>query len=330
MDNLHDIIESAEAILAEKPDPVVRFLLLKNVLRRPLNDTELVEAREDLSKNRWVQLLEREQWEDGIWGRLHTKDTRLKQKIPTTEYGVVKAVSLGLDANHPVLAKAFRYLASIIETGGCRDRQEKNPNWPIGMRLIIASTMSMIQPESPLIDDVWSLWAEIARRTFESGRYDCEAEKTAYRELTGVKGEPRYLTYSVYNVSLLGSRAKRLDKGTEEAYVEWIWKRKGFISYVEAPLDMPLDRLPIKRLDQWVYSMELLSAFPSWRKLAAEAIGWLWQKRNDQELWDFPTSGMVHRLSGSWRKPHRQHDWSTRILILLRRFHDMSPQTATK
>jgi hypothetical protein len=253
---------------------------------------------------------------------MHTQDTKVKQKIPTTEYGVVKAAKLGLDANNPVLDKAFRYLTSIIKTGGCRDRVEKSVNWPVGIRLIIASTMARIQPESPLIDDVWNLWAEIAYRAFMSGTYDYEAEKIAYRELTGIKSEPRYMSYSIYHVFLMGSRVKQLDKGTEEAYVDWIWKRKGFISYLEVPLNVPLDKLPIKRTDQLIYSMELLSAFPSWRKFAVEDIDWLWRKRNDEGLWDFPASDMHHRLSGSWKKPHRQHDWSTRILTLFRRFQD--------
>lgn len=71
-----------------------------------------------------------------------------KQKIPTTEYGVERAVKLGLDANYPVLVKAFRYLASV--TGGYRDRPGKDVNWPAGIRLIIASTMARIQPDSPL------------------------------------------------------------------------------------------------------------------------------------------------------------------------------------
>jgi hypothetical protein len=61
MNMLKDIVESAGIILAENPDPVVKYLLLRDVLKRPVDDAELIEARGDLSKNRWVQLLEKEQ-----------------------------------------------------------------------------------------------------------------------------------------------------------------------------------------------------------------------------------------------------------------------------
>jgi len=79
-------------------------------------------------------------------------------------------------------------------------------------------------------------------------------------------------------------------------------------------------------LDRWFTSMELLSCFPRWRRVAKDAIGWLWAQRNEQKLWDFgprwPASAALP-LSESWRNPrHRQNDHSTRTLILLRRYHD--------
>jgi len=101
---------------------------------------------------------------------------------------------LGLDADHLILAKAFSYLAGILETGACRDRPENNDRWPTGVRLFIASTLSKIHPSSPVIDDMWELWAEIPRRTFASGKYDHEAERLVHRELTGIKSKLKYLT----------------------------------------------------------------------------------------------------------------------------------------
>jgi len=318
------IEELAGKILMEDPDPVVRFLLLRDVLKRPPHDQELVLVRRELSENRWVQLLEQEQWEDGSWGRLHSQDTQAKQKIATTEYGVAKAVDLGLDADHPILAKAFSYLAGILENGACRDRPENNDRWPTAVRLFIASTLSMIHPSSPVSDDIWELWAEIARRTFASGKYDYQAERLAHRELTGIKSKLRYLTLnSKYHVVLLGSRAESLDRGLEEAYVNWIWNEIGYIGYMGAPLNLPPDRLPKRSLSFWVHSIELLSAFPSWRKYATDATDWLWLNRNTEGFWDLGQVGdAFFRLSKNWRKPYCQHDWSTRILILLRKLYD--------
>jgi hypothetical protein len=318
------IEELAGKILIEDPDPVVRFLLLRDVLKRPLHDQELILARRELSENRWVQLLEQKQWEDGSWGRLHSQDTQAKQKIATTEYGVDKAIGLGLDADHPILSKAFRYLAGILETGACRDRPENNDRWPTGVRLFIASAISKIHPNSPVIDGVWEHWAEITRRAFASGIYNHEAERLAHRELTGIKSKLGYLTLnSKYHVTLLGSRAELLDRGLEEAYVNWIWNEMGYIGYLSVSLNLLPDQLQKRHLGYWVHAIELLSAFKCWRKYAADAIDWLWQNRNSEGFWDLGQVGdTFFRLSKSWRTPNRQHDWSTRILALLRRFYD--------
>ena len=72
-DLIHEI---AERILAGDPDPAVRFRLLRDVLARPPDGPALVQARHDLSTSRWVQELEREQREDGSWGRFRIPNGR--------------------------------------------------------------------------------------------------------------------------------------------------------------------------------------------------------------------------------------------------------------
>jgi hypothetical protein len=81
------IEEAAKKILTGNPDTVVRFRLLRDVLRRPPDSAEVTRAKTNLSKSRWVQELQKEQWDDGSWGRFHTEDTSVKQKIATTEVG---------------------------------------------------------------------------------------------------------------------------------------------------------------------------------------------------------------------------------------------------
>jgi len=51
MNRRKDLMESAGTILTENPDPVIKFLLLRDVLKKPQDDMELARAREDLSKN---------------------------------------------------------------------------------------------------------------------------------------------------------------------------------------------------------------------------------------------------------------------------------------
>jgi hypothetical protein len=164
------IEETAARVLEQTPGAVVRHRLLRDVLRQPSSSLELQRARDDLEHSRSVQQLANEQWEDGGWGRFHSRDTRLKQKIPTTEVGVERALSLGLDASHPILQKASAYISAIMQ-GDVEfpDYHEKNDRWQTGMRLFLASTLSLIHPDHPALRDDKELWHGIARRALRSG-----------------------------------------------------------------------------------------------------------------------------------------------------------------
>lgn len=74
-------------------------------------------------------------------------------------------------------------------------------------------------------------------------------------------------------------------------------------------------------------SLEMLARlFPSWIHFAQSSIAWLWEQRNQQGYRDFgprPGSKSYLPLSDSWRdRKNRQFDWTTRILILLRKYYD--------
>jgi len=94
------IEETAARILEQKPEPVVLYRLLRDVLKGAYNSPELQQAAEDLKHSRYVEELADEQWVDGGWGAFHSRSTRLKHKVPSTEVGVERALSLGLDASH--------------------------------------------------------------------------------------------------------------------------------------------------------------------------------------------------------------------------------------
>jgi len=135
----------------------------------------------------WVRELAREQREDGGWGRFHSRDSQARHRIPTTEMGVERALALGLDVSHPILSKAARYLVGLLEgpLADFPDLPEKDDRWATGARLFTAATLALVQPDHPVLDDVWNLRLSIAQRTFAPGRYDAGAETLAHRELTG-------------------------------------------------------------------------------------------------------------------------------------------------
>ncbi len=327
---VHDVIEkTAYRILHGNPEPVVRYRLLRDILRISADDSELIQARRDLSRSRCFQQLKHEQRSDGSWGRFHSSDRSTKQRIPTTEVGVNRAIAIGLDHNHLILRKAARYITRILKGKlAFPDPAEKNNRWPIGVRLIAASTLSLIQPNLQILDDTLELWLTIVNKTFASGRYDSKAEIYAHRELTSATVKNSYLTLdNKYQLILISSCANALSRKIERALLTWIWNKQNGIGYIGQPLFRLDTHLGTGSMERWLTSVEIFSRFKGWRPFASKMIDWLWVNRDQQQLWDFgPMAKSTYSyfpLSSNWRsEKNRQYDWSVRILTLLRNYYD--------
>ncbi len=328
MKELKLIEELAERILDGNPDPVVRFLLLRDVLQAPLDEDLVIGARQEMLKSHWVYELKREQEEDGGWGRFHSMDSKAKKKIKNTEFGVKRGLALGLDAEDQIFRDTVRYLTRLLEgLVDFPDPPERNDRWRTGTQLITAATLAQIQPNLPILNEVWDLWADIARRTLALGVYDSDAEIRAHRELTGASVKNSYLVLNnQYTLSLLGSRATRLLNKIEKALVTWVWHKKDGVKYLGVPLSNPPLPLTPGTLDRWFTSLKLFSHFPGWRGFAENVVHWLWTQRNHEGFWDFgprASTSFYFPLSESWRKrQNRQYDHSTRVLALLRKYYD--------
>ena len=325
---IEEITDISNQILTQSPGAVVRYRLLRDVLSRAPEDSELREAKQNLTNSRQIQELAREQWQDGGWGAFHSRKTKRKQKIPTTEVGVERALALGLDGSHPILVRTADYIQKII-TGASSfpDYHEKNDRWPTGMRLFLASTLSRIQPSNPILDQDRALWKEVAARTFQTGKYDQESEIRAHAELTGATVKNSYLLLgNRYQLNLFGSLPGMFTREFEKIILEWLWNKPDGIGY----LGIPFGRRPAEKpdqIDRYLSSLELLAhGFASWVEFAQPAIAWLWESQNDQGFWDFgprPRSRANLPLSDNWRrKSDRDFDWTTRVLVLLRQFYD--------
>ena len=315
---------AAEKILNAQPDPVVRLRLLRDVLQVPA--AGLGEAKTEINANPWVAQLAREQRLAGSWGRFHTRDTAAQQKIITTEFAIDRGLALGLDASHPVFARAVDYLAQLL-TGRLEfpDRAERNNRWPCGTQLFVAATLSKLKPNYPFVDQPWDLWAEIAAHSFVSGRYDPEAESEAHRALTGATVKDSYLVLNnQYALTLLSARTPELPEKLAADLFAWVWPHPRGIGYLGVPpAVLPVNAKP-GELDRWFSTHELLARFPAWRASAEAVVAWLLDQRGADGLWDFGPRGAgshTFPLSVNWRKPIlRKFDWSTRVLALLARY----------
>jgi hypothetical protein len=325
--DLQTIQRLAEKIYQEHPDPVARFILLRDIFMQPSTSEELNKAQLALEKSRWVHLLENEQWPDGSWGRLHSKDSKSKQVIPTTEYAVERALCLGLNPEHYLLQNASRYLIKILEGRiKCRDREELNDRWDTGVQLFAASSLARITFEAKILDDIWQLWLDITRRTFTNGFYDPIAEIRAHRDLTGASVKNSYLVLNnKYTLALLSSRLDQIPANLEKALLNWLWSKQDGIGYLgESLFQMPSVN-KAGQLERWFTSIELVSRFPGWVTFSEDIIAWLWNIQNSDGYWDLgpkSTSSVMLPLSDNWRrKGARQIDWTIRVLLLLMAYY---------
>ena len=317
------LVAIARAMLAENPDPVVRHRLLRDVLLLDPSDPQLVDARQALDTNPHVQVLATEQRADGGWGPFHSHSTRLKQRMLSTEYAAARALALGLDASHYVLARAVGYLERLLaDPARFPDAPEKNDRWEAGVRLFIAGTLALIEPRNSALKPVRSLWIELTRRTFASGEYSATAEEQAHRELTGASIRGYYLELqNRYTAALLLSAPQQLPPGLAHAFVDWLWRLPRGLHYLEEALASPPPVDAGGRFDRWLTSLELVVRHPLAREQLAPALAWLAAQRNAAGCWDFGKRGSASAwfpLSASWRKAGaRRQDSTARVLTLL-------------
>lgn len=318
--------EAASKVLVESPAAPVRVRLLREVLQRSSDDSEMITAVDALNESIHVQELTAEQHDDGSWGQFHTADSAAKQRFGTTEVGVQRALELGLSPDHPVLSKVRPYLEGILN--GCipfPDRAEKHENWPTGVALFTGAMLSAFAPESSALNTTWEFWSQVVQRSFSTGRYDKEAELASHRQLLGLSGKPTWMRlFSKPVVMILGSRVNRLPSNVEAAYVRWLWEDcpRGLV-YLDVPLDSQPQHLRGWCLCAWLRLIELLTAFPSSRSKAEFVIKRLMAARNDDGLWDFGIQPSCPRLSDNYRRKGASiHDWTTRVTCLLKRFLD--------
>lgn len=321
----NSISKIASRILKSNPDPVVGLRIQRDVLHVPA--AQLSVDKNKLDHNPWVKQLSKEQRPDGSWGRFHSRDSRSKQRIITTEFGVARGLALGLDASHPTFCRVVDYLAELL-IGDIEfpDRAERNDRWPLGVQLFTAATLAQLKPNQPFLDAAWDLWVEIATRTFVDGRYDSEAEIQAHHELTGASVKDSYLLLNnKYTLRLLSARWGELPENLGVQLLRWVWELPQGVRYMGVPAaKFPVDAHP-SGIDRWFDTHELLSCFPIWRDSADGVIDWLWSQRGKDGLWDFGPrvqSSHYFPLSASWRSSlNRKFDWTTRVLVLLSDFY---------
>ncbi len=318
--SLEDLHQAARDILKTQPGSIVTWRLLREVLRLPPDDPELVKARNAAYSSRWVEQLEQSQLPNGSWGRFHSQDTAQKAVFRTTEEAIDRALALGLEPNEGVLARVRQYIINVLHgQAHITDRDEKHAAWPLGIKFILVGRLAQLDPDNPLIEADWHYLAEVARQAFSTGGYQREDEAGAYLRLSGIHWPQGFLG-SQHALRILSTQ--KLPVELEHHLMSWIWHKPDGIGYLGAPLS----EIQPRRIGCWLRSMSIVSRFTSWRAMALNTMNHIWELRDQAGFWDFGRDipkTIDFPLSENWRQTiRRKQDYSTCILVLLRRYYD--------
>lgn len=320
-----DIQALACQLLDMKPDPVPRYFILRDLLRRPPDDPVLIATRQEVLRSKWITELTKAQLPNGTWGNFHTRATKLKRRIPTSEHAIRRCLALGLDGSSPILDKTTAYIADHLNgKAQWSDHVEKHDHpglWAAQIRTISAATLALIEPEHPQISPICQYWAEVVKAAFAGGSYNRAAELARHQELSGVPSKKFYPFHAMYPLIVLSAPACSLSNYLEELLLTTVLNWPTGMYYVYS---RSLDQFPDieqSHFEDWLRAQELLARFTRWKKYAPPILNWIWSQRNSQGFWDHRRSAQrsaVFPISESWRKPaNRMIDWSVRVLKLL-------------
>ena len=308
------IFETSERLLKMDPNPIPKFLLLRDTQDLKASDAKLQEAKRALFHSRWVQQLYESQWNDGTWGRFHSQDTKVKQLILTTENGISLALESGLDENDGLLSKTVTFIEDHIDGKTTwRDLPEKRDNpdaWFFIIQRISAANLALIDNEHEKLEHFRDAWIEVASTAFQSKAYDRAVE----------------IEVSKYALILLSSTKKPVDLELEQMILEHVLSSRTGAYYLYTGKLSEMPPVTGKRFYSWLKSQMILSRFPNWFRFCESFIVDILSQRNDDGLWLF--SGNIARrpytalpLSENWRrKKNRGIDCTVMVLQLLSRY----------
>jgi hypothetical protein len=299
-----DLNTIVDKLLDMKPDPIPEFILLKEFKGLNPNSREYQNAYDRVCNHPFVKKIENAQNERGFWPPFHG----------ATESVIRRCLSFGLENDHPCLKKVSDYLKSVLDNKESWDQFEKQDNvrwWPeMFVPLVTASMLSLIEPDSEILDLHRNRWANFAEIAFAKGYYDYEAEAKAQHEHFGFITKRTIPAFNYYVLVLLTPVNGRdfLSDKADQALVDYCMTTADHIYYVYNC--KPADFVPIgiMRRDSrdfchWLRALSLVSQFRGWAKYQDKYTEWIINQRNEEGLWEFPRKPDLFNvpLSDSWR-----------------------------
>lgn len=289
-----------DELLNMQPDPIPYFILLKEFKKLSPKDRAYQNAYDKVIEHPFVKDIEREQTELGYWREFHGY----------TETIIRRCLSIGLERHHPSFDKVCSFIETVLEGKDIwhqRCEKQDNPRWWLDMfmPLVSVATLSLIEPEHPLLTSYIALWKSFAESAFEGGHYDPRKEIESQYAHFHVKTKRVIPFYNYYAILLLTSQKNTLASEIDRSILDFCMHKEDGIYYIydkKPSLCIPMQ--DTKYFYPWLRCLSILSRFGSWDEYKNSYYDWIWSQRNSEGLWDLikkPRS-FGFPLSNTWRK----------------------------
>jgi hypothetical protein len=286
-----------------------------------LDNPQLIKAKEQVLKTKWVQDMIELQQENGSWGYFHSLNTAVKCPI-LTEQALRRLKILGLDYSDLCIKRAVSYMERYLQgLEDLPDRKEKTHDWTVFTHLMVAAQIRQFSPDNKSAMDIANKWREIIEYVFSTDVYDQKLYEEAYKEtfLMKPKGGRLVDFVNFYPLTLL---CGLLTEKTECNMLDYIINYTDGIYYIyEERLNTLPEKFASKQTSRYLSALELLSGYSCAKDKLSFAAEWLIDNIEKDGLWDMGTSikdNLIYPISNSWRSPfNRKVDCTVRIMSLL-------------
>lgn len=306
-----------DQLLDMNPDPIPRFILLKEFKHLSENSMEYQNLYDEVCSHMFVQKIANAQNERGFWPPFHG----------TSEGIIRKLLSYGLGKEHNCLMKASEYLVRVLEENEKWDQFEKQDNplwWPKAfVPLVSAAILSLIDSSNEILIEHRKRWSTLANEGFTQGVFDRQAYASAHSIYFGFKTKRVIEPYNYYIMLLLApdKENKYVNDVTDYGLVRYYLKEAYGMYYVYN--NRPGDCIPIDTIDRdsrdfwnWIRSLSIISQYSGWKEYEQIYTDWIMSQRNTDGLWEFPKK-FGYNLSNVWKGKNKTIDSSIYVLKLL-------------
>ncbi|HHW68571.1 hypothetical protein GND95_12000 [Defluviitalea raffinosedens] len=284
-------------------------------IRRMLKEDVDSELFDGFYHSKWVELLKAHQYDDGGYGRFHSRNSKIKQKFPTTECAVDSMKMLDLQRGNLLVDKLCGYMEEVLK-GGIEwpDGFEKNKWYRSAQPLFVASKLSIFGSKCKEFFSIFNCWHTILKETFADGEYNRERANKTAKELLGCDIEGSYIGLnSIYLIEFFANMQAEIDDALKQNYLKWLHYSGEKIGYTRVILNQGFNN----NFSELYKVYFLLSKFPCFKTEFEKELSILIDKRDQEGFWNFGKNFLCQKLSDDWRSQEKMKIDQTIMILLL-------------